>query len=274
MNQQAFDDNRANWNERVPIHLESEMYRQDLSQLRAGGHCLKEESVRHIGDLTGKRAIHLQCHMGMETVSLARLGAESVGVDFSQPAVDVGNDLAKELDLPARFVCCNVYDTLDHVEGKFDLVFVTTGALCWLPDVGRWAEIVAALLKPGGVLYLNEVHPFGDVFEDTADGKGLEIMYPYFAQETSTVFNESATYADLSAELKNTRTHDWPHPISEVLTAALDAGLSIERFEESAECGFPRFAAMKQVSVNSWKLPESIVDSIPHMYTLVAKKKP
>ena len=273
MNQKAYNANLASWDERVPIHFESAMYREHMDGLRSGGHCLEDHTVAHLGDLTGKRAIHLQCHMGMETVSLARLGAEAVGVDFSGPAVEVGRRIAGELDLNATFVQCNVYDTLDHVEGDFDLVFVTVGALCWLPDMSRWAHIVSKLLKPGGMLYLYEVHPFLDIFDEHETERRLEVRYPYFMGDQPLRFVEPGTYADRDAKTEHNESYEWVHPLSEVMTALLTEGMSIERFEESAECCWPRFDMMKEVTPNKFELPAPMTHSLPFTYTLVARKR-
>lgn len=271
--QAEFDANLANWDERVAIHFDSPMYREHLDDLRAGGHCLSEQHLELVGDVAGKRLIHLQCHMGMETLSWARLGAESVGVDFSTNAIGVGRELADELNLSTEFVCCNVYDTLDHVQGKFDVVFVSIGALCWLPDVPRWAQLVASLLKPGGLLYLSEAHPFADVFDDAEDGTRLEIRYPYFHDGEPLRFDEPGTYADRDAQTAHNTTYDWAHPVSEVINAVIGAGMTIERFDESTDCVWPRFKLMKQVTPNQFELPEPLSRSIPHMYTLMARKR-
>ncbi len=271
--QAEYDANLANWDERVAIHFDSPMYREHLDDLRAGGHCLSATHVELVGDVVGKRLIHLQCHMGMETLSWARLGAEAVGVDFAPSAIEVGRRLADELALPAEFVCCNVYDTPEHVAGKFDVVFVSVGALCWLPDVRRWARLVAGLLKPAGLLYVNESHPFGDIFDDADDGRGLAIKYPYFADGKPLRFDEPGTYADRDAKTEHNTTYDWAHPISEVINSVIAAGLTLERFDEIAECVWPRFKLMKQVTPNLFELPEPMNRAIPHMYTLVARKK-
>jgi SAM-dependent methyltransferase len=160
--------NRANWDERVSIHIGPRGY--DLTDLRAGRGRLNAIEETELPPVAGKRIVHLQCHFGADSLTLAQRGAEVIGLDFSAPAIEVARQLAGELGLAdrARFVHADLYDALQAVPTPhgFDLVFVTWGAICWLPDIARWAAIVAALLRPGGSLYLAEGHPTAYVFDD------------------------------------------------------------------------------------------------------------
>jgi len=227
--------NRANWDERVPIHLRSGAY--DLGPLRAGRGRLHIIEEAELGAVEGLRVLHLQCHFGRDTLTLAQRGANIVGLDFSEPAIAAANGLARELglDARARFVAANVYDApavLPEARG-FDLVYVTWGALCWLPDVRRWAEIVAHFLKPGGRLYLAEGHPAAYVFDDEArQADGMPGLFvPYFQGE-GLVLDDRRDYADESARLENSRTVQWVHPLGEIVTALIDAGLRLEWLHE------------------------------------------
>jgi SAM-dependent methyltransferase len=162
--------NRAHWDEKVPLHIGPRGY--DLEDLRAGHGGLNEIEEAELGSVDGQRVLHLQCHFGRDTLILAQRSATVVGLDFSVPAIDVACALAAELGLTdrARFVCADLYDACEAIPepASFDRVFVTWGAITWLPDIVRWAEIVAFFLKPGGTLYLAEVHPAALVFDDSA----------------------------------------------------------------------------------------------------------
>ena len=147
-----FDANRRRWDEAVALHIkgDSKVYR--LSAFRAGADILGPIENDELGDVAGKRVLHLQCHFGLDTLCLARRGAEVTGLDFSSAAIKAARALSRETGVPATFVEGNLYDAPDLIDGAFDLVFVTWGAINWLPDIGRWAEIVAHFLKPGGAL--------------------------------------------------------------------------------------------------------------------------
>jgi SAM-dependent methyltransferase len=151
--------NRANWDERVDVHLQA----YDLRALRAGHGRLNAIEEEELGSVAGLRVLHLQCHFGNDTLALAQRGAEVVGLDFSPAAITAARRLTDELGLAtrARFVLADLYEAPDAIPeaGAFDLVYVTWGALCWLPDIPRWARIVAHFLRPGGTLYHAEGHP-------------------------------------------------------------------------------------------------------------------
>ena len=201
-----------------PIHLASNFY--DRARLRDGQGRLDAIEEAELGPVAGLRVLHLQCHFGMDTLTLAQRGAEVVGLDFSVPAIDAARALAKELGLEtrARFVEADVYDAPAAIAEPhaFDLVYVTWGAICWLPDMRRWAEVVAHFLKPGGRLYLADGHPAAYVFDDDAahpDGMpGLFV--PYF-QDAPLALDDARDYADETARLRNVRTVQWMHPLGE-----------------------------------------------------------
>lgn len=243
--------NRANWDERVSIHLASPDY--DLGPLRAGNAQLHAIEAAEIGDVRGLRILHLQCHFGRDSLILAQMGAaDIVGVDFSAPAIEAASTLAAELSLPARFVCKNVYDT---DEGLFDLVFVTWGALVWLPDVFAWARVVARSLKPGGRLYLAEGHTAALVMDDDTGSDGRPGWFaPYFEPEL--VVDDSRDYADPAARLVNTRTHQFMHPIAEVVTAVLAAGMRLDFLHEHPRVPWRMFASLVRDTDGMWTWPD------------------
>ena len=174
--------------------------------------------------------MHLQCHFGLDTLSWARRGASVAGLDFSTPAVAAAQELADELELDARFVVSDVYEAATALEGeRFDIVYTGLGALNWLGDLERWAGAGASLLKPGGFLYLAEFHPFIWIFGDD----DLTVKGDYFHSREGVRYDDAeGTYADADAETVSNAVHEWRHPISEVLTSLLTAGLRLEVFHE------------------------------------------
>jgi SAM-dependent methyltransferase len=228
--------NQANRDERVPIHVDAKPA-YDLAALRAGTDRLDPIAATILGPVGGLRVLHLQCHFGMDSLVLARQGAAVTGVDFSSPAIAIARSLAAELGLAhrARFVEANVYDAPAALPepGTFDRVLVSWGALCWLPDIAAWARIVAGFLAPGGYLALAEAHPFVHVFDsDKAAPGGMPVWYvPYLGRE-ATLEDQPRDYADPDATSRNSRTWQWLHPLGDILSALIGAGLRIDRFEE------------------------------------------
>ena len=221
--------NRANWDERVAIHLAADPY--EVDSLRAGQGRLNPIEEAELGPVDGLRVLHLQCHFGRDSLTLASRGAKLTGLDFSAPAIAAARRLATELGLTerTRFVEADLYDAPAAIgePDAFDLGFVTWGAICWLPDIRRWAEIVAHFLKPGGALYLAEGHPAALVLDDAAPRHGAMPGWfvPYFS-DGPLIFDDPRDYADDTARLVNARTYEWLHPLGEVVSAVIDSGLT------------------------------------------------
>ena len=271
---EAFESNRLSWDERVEAHWESDMYQRHAADLRAGRAALREDMLDGVGDVTGQSLVHLQCHMGMETLSWALLGADVVGLDFSQPAIEKANLLRDELKLKADFHCANVYDAVETIDRTFDIVFVSVGSVCWLPDIERWGDVVGALLKPGGRFYMNEVHPFTEIFDDHPDESdliGIAIKYPYGDSDGLT-FDEPGSYAAPDTTFEHNKTIEHIHVLGSTVNALIHAGLTIDRLDESTRCMWPRFKAMEQVEPDNWSLPGPVLDKLPHTFTLKAHK--
>jgi SAM-dependent methyltransferase len=226
--------NRANWDERVPAHVRSpdyavERFAADPAHL---SHVVRFD-MPLLGDIAGKRAVHLQCHIGTDTVSLARLGARITGLDFSPPAVAAARKLAAAAGVDAEFVEAEVYDAATVLgAGSFELVYTGIGALCWLPDIARWAAVVAALLAPGGRLFLREAHPMLWALQDARSDGLLVVDYPYFERDEATVFDEPGTYVQTDVEFEHTAGHEWNHGLGEIVTALLANGLQLTALVE------------------------------------------
>lgn len=260
------ETNRANWDERVPIHSSGEFY--DVPGFKAGEERLRPFELAEVGDVVGKELVHLQCHFGIDTLSWARRGARVVGLDFSGPAVETARALAGELGIDADFVEANVYDADEALGGRaFDVVYTGLGALSWLPDMRRWARVVASLLRPGGFLYLAEFHPISGVFGD----EDLTAVHDYFAGEEPQVWDEPGTYADFEAETVHNRTYEWNHALGEVVGAVLGAGLTLELLSEHDYTLFPRWPFLVKSGFDTYRLPEGM-PMLPLMYSLRARK--
>jgi SAM-dependent methyltransferase len=266
--------NQANWDERVPIHLNAPNA-YDLTKLRAASRVLGPIAAAILGPVDGKRVLHAQCHFGMDTLVLAQQGARTTGIDFSPPAIETAKTLAAELGLAdrGRFVEANIYDALAALPELcgFDRVFVSWGALCWLPDIFAWARIVAAFLAPGGYLALAEAHPAAYVFDDaaaTADGRP-GFFVPYLGREPLVGDNEE-DYADPTARLRNSRTVEFLHPLSDILTALIETGLRIDRFQEHDSITWKMFANMVKRGPGEFTWPDK--PWLPLSFSLRASK--
>ena len=249
--------NRANWDERVKVHLAAESY--GLGPLRMGRGRLTPIEEAEIGSVNGLRILHLQCHFGRDTLALAQRGATVVGLDFSVPAIAAARALAAELGLTdrAHFIEADLYDAPRVVPGSFDLVFVNWGAINWLPDLRRWAEIVAQFLNPCGGLYLAEGHPCAHVFDDeTRMPDGMPGYYiPYFVGQPLR-FDDARDYADDSVRLENATTYEWLHPLGEIVTSLLDAGLTLKWLHEHDSVPWPMFEQLTKDTNGMYHCPD------------------
>jgi SAM-dependent methyltransferase len=268
------DVNRANWDDRVPAHVASTDYAvrrfaEDPGFISG----VVRFDLPLLGDLTGLRGVHLQCHIGTDTVSLARLGASMTGVDFSGPAVAAATELAAATGVGASFVQADVYDADKVLEpGSFDLVYTGIGALCWLPSIRRWARVVAALLRPGGRLFIRDGHPMLFTLEDPRDDGLLAVRYPYFEQAEPQVWDDAGTYVDSDAVFEHNVTHEWNHGIGEIVTALLDAGMTLTGLAEHDSVPWNALPGMMTQIDGEWRLTENPA-RLPCSFTIQAVKE-
>jgi SAM-dependent methyltransferase len=253
------ETNRAHWDEKVPLHLGPTGY--DLADLRAGFGRLNAIEEAELGSVRNLRVLHLQCHFGRDTLILAQRGATVVGLDFSAPAIAAAKALATELGLAprARFVAADLYAAREAIPepASFDKVYVTWGAIQWLPDIAAWAQIVAHFLRPGGSLYLAEAHPAALVLDDAnalPDGTpGL--FAPYFAREPL-VTQEPHDYIDETATVANATTHTWIHPLGDIVSSLIRAGLRLDWLNEHDGVTWRMFRTLKQGADGIWRWPD------------------
>jgi ubiquinone/menaquinone biosynthesis C-methylase UbiE len=258
------DINRDSWNNKVDIHLASDFY--DMDGFLSGQSSLNDIELRLLGDLRGKTVLHLQCHFGQDTLSMGRLGAQVTGVDLSDKAIETARELAVKTGLDATFICCNVYDLPQHLDQQFDVVFTSYGVIGWLPDLDKWAALIARFLKPGGQLVFVEFHPVVWMFDDAFE----KIAYTYHnsgpIQETY-----AGSYADKSAPISQEYVM-WNHGLGEVLGSLLRNGLTLNSFEEFDYSPYNCFQKTVEFEPKRYRI-EHLGNKIPMVFALRASKK-
>ncbi len=261
---EPIDGNRALWDELTPIHLDSEFY--DVEGFRAGRSSLRSVELRELGDVEGKSLLHLQCHFGLDTMSWARLGAVVSGADLSPRSIEVARLLSEQIGTEAAFHCASIYDLPHVVDSDFDIVFTSYGAIQWLPDIRRWADVVARFVKPDGVFYMVEFHPVIQVF---ADSESPELADCYFFRPEPVEWVSKGTYAQPGAPVVN-RSHQWHHPVGDVVSALVEAGMEIEFLHEHPAVHEPLRSWMVRDETGWWRAPH---DALPVLFSLRAHKR-
>ena len=261
--QSYFDANRNLWNQRTAVHKDSSFY--DAAGFKAGKNVLTPIELSELEDISGKKLLHLQCHFGMDTLNWARLGARVTGIDFSDAAISEAKKLSDEMQLDAGFICCNIYDLKDHLNDQFDIVFTSYGVIGWLPDLDKWAEIIAYYLKPGGVFYIAEFHPVVWMFDD--DFK--EIRYSYANREII-ITETKGTYTDRDAPVTG-KEYGWNHSISEVINSLTKHGLQLQSLHEYLYSPYPCFNNVAETEPGKWQV-KGLENKIPMVYSVKAVK--
>jgi SAM-dependent methyltransferase len=264
--------NLANWESRVPLHVAGygiEAYRDEPAHLSD----VVRFDVPRLGDIAGLDVVHLQCHIGTDTLSLHRLGARVTGLDFSPSALEAAQRLAAECGADIDYVQAELYGAVEALgAGRFDLVYTGVGALCWLPDVAGWARVVAALLRPGGRLFIREGHPVLWSLDDPREDRLLVVRFPYFEVPEGTRFSEDHTYVEHDEPLGSPDIVCYNHGLGEIVQAVLDAGLSLDRLEEHRSVPWnPLGDQMVLGEDGEWRLREGS-ERLPLTYTLAATK--
>jgi SAM-dependent methyltransferase len=262
--------NRPAWDERAALHLRDASGFYAVDRFRAGEDILLDIVSNEIGDVRGKRIAHLQCHIGLEALCLARRGAVVSGLDFSDRSIAAARELADQSGLPATFVCGDVYEAPRLLDRTFDIVFVSWGSLNWLPDIAQWGGVVGALLRPGGYLYLVEQHPFLATMKEI-NGR-IEAFFDWRTpRERPIVTDMPVSYNNDPVRLKHARLHEWNHPLSDIIGALAHAGLRLDFFNEHEVIPWRRFSSMVPVSDRLYGLPAAAA-RMPLSFSLRAVK--
>jgi 2-polyprenyl-3-methyl-5-hydroxy-6-metoxy-1,4-benzoquinol methylase len=254
-----FDANLQSWNTRTAIHLNSKFY--DVEGWLTHKNSLMAIEKAVLGDLHGKSVLHLQCHFGQDTLSLAHMGAKVTGVDFSDEAIRAAKDLAHRAGLEAEFICCNVYDTLQHLDKQYDLVFTTYGTIGWLPDLKPWAKVVSGALKPGGRFLIVDFHPVLWMMNDEMTA----LQYPYLNTEVIESV-QSGSYTDGGKDVP-LRDFSWNHGLSEIMSPLIAEGLQLTQFQEFTYSPYACFPNSVQGPDGNYRII-GLEDKLPTVYLM------
>ncbi len=257
------DLNRKAWNDKTAFHAASDFY--DMTGFMAGRCTLQDIELELLGDVSGKKVLHLQCHFGQDTISFARLGAHATGVDFSDTAIQKAQEIANELNIPAQFICSDIYSLPKVLQEKFDIVFTSYGTVGWLPDLDKWAGVISHFLKPGGTFVMADFHPLVWMF----DNDFTKITYPYFKSD-AIIEIETGTYADTAAPITN-QTVSWNHSLSEILNSLIKHGLTIEAFNEYDYSPYNCFYGTVEAEPGKFRIT-NLDNKIPMIYSIKAIK--
>jgi len=257
--------NRKLWDRWTELHEKSEAY--DVVGFKPDGSRLGRIEREELGDVSGKSVLHLQCHFGLDTLSLAGLGAIVTGVDFSENAITLAKSLRMEHSVDATFVQSDIYDLPDNLSGQFDIVFTSHGVLWWLPDIKGWARVVSHFLKPGGTFLVVDGHPLASTF-DLDHPSELKVKYPYFPTTEPLKFEVQGSYAAADPNYKGVE-YGWTHSMSEYVTSLIGAGLQIESLREFPFQSWKMFPFMEKGEDGLWRLPGDM-PQIPLMFSLRA----
>ncbi len=261
--QEYLKANKALWNQKTTIHEHSDFYQ--MPAFLEGATSLKAIELALLGDVKGKKILHLQCHFGQDTISLARMGAQVTGLDLSDKSIDKAKELAKALGVDVHFVCCDIFEADQFIEDQFDMIFTSYGTISWLPTLDRWGQIIQHFLKPNGQLIFVEFHPFIWTLDDATLTK---ITYSYFNLEPiietiSSSYTDGPTHAPMTS-------YCWNHSLSEVFQALMANGLSIENFQEYKTSPYNCFP--NTVALDKGYQIKGMENKLPMVYSILAKK--
>ena len=255
--------NKQAWNNQVPVHLNSDFYNMD--GFLKGQNSVPKIDLDLLGNIEGKSILHLQCHFGQDSLSITRMGAKVTGVDLSDKGIEKAKELNKQLNLDAKFICADIYDSPNHLNEQFDIVYTSYGTIGWLPDLEKWAKVISHFLKPNGKLVFVEFHPVIWMFDDNF----TKIQYHYH-NEKAIAEEHSGTYAEKDADIK-TDYIGWNHSLAEVFQALLNNGLQIESFKEYDYSNYNCFNETVEFEPGKFRI-KHLENKIPMMYSLTAVK--
>ena len=257
------DANRSVWDDWTQKGDSPAFYK--LERFRAGAEVLQPFELEEIGPVDGKSLLHLQCHFGMDTMAWARRGATATGVDFSEKSIEMGRALAADLGIDVRLVCSDVYGLPDALDGVFDIVYTSFGVLAWMPDLPRWAAVIDRFLKPGGMFYVAEYHPFPLVFEESTSIHHPTIKHRYFPTPAPQVWSGEEVNEDFVV-------YGWPYTLGDVVTALAGVGLRIDFLHEFPFSESPHVEFLVPAEDGTWRLPPDFDGHLPLVFSLKATK--
>jgi SAM-dependent methyltransferase len=264
--------NRAHWDSLATVHGQDAYY--DADALAAGADSLLDHEAaglrEAVGAVAGLDVVHLQCHIGFDTISLARRGARVVGVDFSHASLEKARALARRCGQDVEFVEADTTALPPALHGRFDLAYATMGVTCWIDDMRAWMQSAAAALKPGGRLLLIDIHPLCLMFDSLEPPR---LGFPYADEgDGGRPFDEDGSYAAPDASVGATETVQYAHSLGDVVTAAVGAGLRVERLDEHLDAARdPRGRLLSPEPDGRFRLRLD-GEALPLAYTLIARR--
>jgi len=265
LNEKYFKVNQALWEEKTSHHAKSKFY--DVPAFKAGKNSLNFIELEALGPVEGKSILHLQCHFGQDSISLARMGAQVTAMDFSKNAIALGRSLNEELGQSVKFIETNIYDLKDKLTDQFDIVFTSYGVINWLPDLKEWASIINHYLKPGGTFYTVEFHPALFMYE----WDPLRLEFDYFERKEPYLEVVEGSYADQKAPIKS-EEYFFPHSIGETLQPLVNTGLKLKEFKEYPFSTYNCFPNMIEIAPGKYTLKIKDV-TFPHLFSIKMSKE-
>jgi SAM-dependent methyltransferase len=269
---EALRSNRELWDAWTKIHVASAFY--DVASFRNGERPIRiaDYERAEVGSVEGRTLLHLQCHFGLDTLSWARLGANVTGIDFSGEAIAAARALAAEIGIPATFIQSELDRLPEMLDEQFDVVYTSGGVLEWLPDIVSWGRVAAHFVRPGGFLYMTEIHPVAQAFENEGVEPGeLRLAYPYWSHAEPISSEVKGSYADREAHTDGLVEYGWDHSLGEIVTSLADAGLRLEFLHEFDFVRWP-VDFLVQGKDGRWRLPDGLKGGLPLFFSLKATK--
>ena len=251
--------NKTAWNKRTPIHIKSNFYNNE--KFKTSGKSLHSIELDAIGNIKNKTILHLQCHFGQDSISLAKLGAQVTAIDFSNIAINEAKKLAKEMKIDVTFIEENVLEL--NLQKKYDIIFSSYGVIGWLPNLNAWGKSISKHLKRGGLFLLTEFHPFLEMTKDNG--------YDYFYNSKPDIEIEKGSYTDGGDSLETT-TCWWNHSLTDIFAALESNGLKLTSFEEFDYSPF-LLEGMIEKRQGKHVLEKRKNLSTPYVFNLKATKK-
>lgn len=255
--------NKKWWNDVTLIHSKSKLY--NLNRFKKGKTSLEKTELDELKNVKGKTLLHLMCHFGMDTLSWGRKGAIVTGVDISEESIKLAKKLSKQVNVPARFICADIYDLSKVLDEKFDIIFASYGVLCWISNIKKWAKLINHFLKDGGTFYIVELHPFNNILS-----YDFKLFYKYF-DKGPYIDDSSGTYTDWGANVKGI-TYEWSYTISDVINSLIEQKLKIEFVHEFPYTMYDQYPGnMKKNKLGQYVLKNKKIQ-IPLLFSLKAIK--
>lgn len=255
--------NKKLWDDKTEFHFKSEFYNVDA--FLKGKCSLNSPELHLLGDIKHQKILHLQCHFGMDTISLSRLGGDVTGVDLSITSIKKAKELSKILGTDTKFVNSDVYSLADKMDEKFDVVFTSYGTVGWLPDTIKWAQTIHHFLKPNGKFVIVDFHPVVWMFSD--DFKKIEYKY---SDSKPIVEEYEGTYTDRNANIK-CKSVTWNHGMAKIMGSLIECGLEIKDFQEYYYSPYNCFQNTIEIAPGKYQI-KGMEDKIPMLYSILAKK--